>query len=639
MASIKKSFSFRNGVQVDEDNFIVNPNGLVGIGTSVPSEFLDVRGTAKVVGLVTASDVFVSGVATISDIKVGTAISITGGGVKATNFFGNGATLSNLPTSQWEDVNLGLGFTSIYAIGNVGIATTDPRQSFQVGGDPSTTGKHGVGINSIGNIRASGIITATSFVGPLTGDVTGNVTGIVTGSLVGNVTGNITGNVDGDVNSTGISTFTQLSVTGLVNVGTAATFNTAGLDVTGVTSSTSFVGPLTGNVTGNVTGNLTGDVTGDINSGITTASTEINVGTGGTAFTSLNTGKVAIGTDIPTSDLTIKKTNDALFEVIGESGVSKISIGQSGIDGTESALIRYGSPDGSLNFINYNSGSVNTFIHSGGSTGIQTGRFSWIYGQTNSELLSLTYNGRLGLGITNPSHKLHVVGTSTITSDLYAGNDLYVADDVFVTGNLEVTGLVDFPDVISGSNINITSGISTFNQLGIAGTSLFSDDIFVADTASVFTGNLGVSTDAVPDGFVMKVGGKAEISYVGVGTTASPENFFNVGAVNNATSNGFHVFNSAIGISSSSIYIQSTPITTSPSCLVGIGTTVAKSSVDFSNAGNYVGNASTTGRYLIPPIVTSDEKVGLATIAGGIVYDSTLNKLQCFNGTIWNNLF
>ena len=47
MASIRKSFSFRNGVQVDEDNFIVNANGLVGIGTSVPSEFLDVRGTAK----------------------------------------------------------------------------------------------------------------------------------------------------------------------------------------------------------------------------------------------------------------------------------------------------------------------------------------------------------------------------------------------------------------------------------------------------------------------------------------------------------------------------------------------------------------------------------------------------------------
>ena len=91
MASIRKSFSFRNGVQVDEDNFIVNANGLVGIGTSVPVRVLDVRGTAKVVGLVTASDVFVSGVATISDIKVGSAISITVV-VYRHSYFGDGAT-------------------------------------------------------------------------------------------------------------------------------------------------------------------------------------------------------------------------------------------------------------------------------------------------------------------------------------------------------------------------------------------------------------------------------------------------------------------------------------------------------------------------------------------------------------------
>ena len=42
---------------------------------------------------------------------------------------------------------------------------------------------------------------------------------------------------------------------------------------------------------------------------------------------------------------------------------------------------------------------------------------------------------------------------------------------------------------------------------------------------------------------------------------------------------------------------------------------------------------------MIPPTVNSDEKVGLATQPGGIVYDTTLNKLQCFNGTTWNNLF
>ena len=108
------------------------PMGLVGIGTSVPSAFLDVRGTAKVVGLTTASDVFVSGVATATDIKVGTAISITGGGIQASNFYGDGATLSNLPTSQWIDVNTGLAFTSIYAQGNVGIALQNHYRVFKL---------------------------------------------------------------------------------------------------------------------------------------------------------------------------------------------------------------------------------------------------------------------------------------------------------------------------------------------------------------------------------------------------------------------------------------------------------------------------------------------------------------------------
>ena len=197
----------------------------------MPSAFLDVRGTAKVVGLTTTNDLFVSGVATATNIQVGTAISITGGGVKATNFFGNGATLSNLPTSQWEDVDVGLGFTSIYAIGNVGIATTDPRQSFQVGGDPATAGKIGVGINSIGNIRASGIITASSFIGPLTGNVVGNVTGNLTGNAdtatyagvagIATVAQNLTGSPSitvTNVNASGVGTFPNLVTTDLNTV-------------------------------------------------------------------------------------------------------------------------------------------------------------------------------------------------------------------------------------------------------------------------------------------------------------------------------------------------------------------------------------------------------------------------------------
>ena len=625
MASIRKSFSFRNGVQVDEDNFIVNANGLVGIGTSIPNEALDVRGTAKVVGLTTTNDLFVAGVATATNVQVGTAISITGGGIKATNFYGDGATLSNLPTSQWKDVDVGLGFTSIHAVGNVGIATTDPRSSFQVGGTPGVAGKRGVGINSIGNIQATGIVTATSFVGALTGDVVGNVTGAVTG----NVTGNITGNVDGNINSTGISTFTTLDVNGNVDIDGHTELD--GLNVSGVATATSFVGPVTGNVTGNITGNLTGNVTGnitgDIVSGITTASTSVNVGTGGTALTALNTGRVGIGSAIPKSDLTIRKTSDASLEIIGESGQTKVSLGKSDTDGNESALIRYGNPDGSLNFVNYNPGSVNTFIHAGTSTGIQTGRFSWIYGQSNAELLSLTHEGKVGVGKTNPDFNLEVVGTSTITSDLGVGGNLAV------DGNVTLTGSITLPPVIE-TNLNAATGISTLNNVSIGGTVGIETSVFGQTSTALFN-RIGIQTDTFEPLIGLRVNARSEFNFIGIGTTASPDHFFPLAG----GSDGLHLFDKVVGFNSVTTYMQQTDIGSSTDVTVGIGTSVAAAAIDFRFAGNKVGAANTTGRFMIPPTVTTDEKVGLATQPGGIVYDLTLNKLQCFNGTTWNNLF
>ena len=65
MANYNKSFNFRNGVQVDNDNFVVNANGLVGIGTSIPTDFLDVYGTSELRG-----DVTVTGLVTSTQLHV-----------------------------------------------------------------------------------------------------------------------------------------------------------------------------------------------------------------------------------------------------------------------------------------------------------------------------------------------------------------------------------------------------------------------------------------------------------------------------------------------------------------------------------------------------------------------------------------
>ena len=79
MANYNKSFNFRNGVQVDNDNFIVNSAGLVGIGTTIPTDYLDVYGTStfrddiKITGLVTSSNLYVSGISTIlGNVGIGT---------------------------------------------------------------------------------------------------------------------------------------------------------------------------------------------------------------------------------------------------------------------------------------------------------------------------------------------------------------------------------------------------------------------------------------------------------------------------------------------------------------------------------------------------------------------------------------
>ena len=223
MSNIRKTFNFREGVQVDDETLVVKGDR-VGVGTTSPDESLDVRGNAKVIGIITANNLEISGVSTFTQVSIGSTITFdsTSGVITASSYKGDGSTLSNLPTSQWTDVNTGVGVTPIYVNGNVGVGTTNPENGFQVGGNPSNG--VGVGFNTLGGVVASGVITATTFSGNLAGNVTGDLTGTASNAtqaasatIATNAQG-LTGTPDitvRNINSAGIGTISTLGVTDL----------------------------------------------------------------------------------------------------------------------------------------------------------------------------------------------------------------------------------------------------------------------------------------------------------------------------------------------------------------------------------------------------------------------------------------
>ena len=631
MANYNKSFSFRNGVQVDNSNFVVNPLGLVGIGTSVPTELLDVRGTIKTTGLVTTRDLYVTGIATFNRIDVGSTIKMSSGIITATAFYGNGATLSNLPTSQWVDIDVGLGFTSIYNRGYVGITTNDPRFSLQVGGNYSL-GQNGIGINSNGNIVASGVITASSFVGQGPYITAINADNITAGTLSNDRLPIINNDrLPSNISISGIITAATGKFTTLNVVSIAATGNA---NITGiVTALGGFVGNITGIAsTAIVAQGLTGSP--DINVGVVSATalrgSTLSVGTAGTALNVPSSGNIGIGTSLPSSDLQILKRN-TLVEIISTSGQSRLSIGQSAVGaGNSSALLRFGNTAKTFDIINNDTGSINYYLHAGAS-GINTGRFAWLYGQSNAELLSLTYQGSLGLGITNPSNTLHVVGTSTVTQTAYFGTNVEILG-TFSLGSGANKSIINptTNSVLNKVNLNVTSGVSTVANIQVSSGSSIGigtnraivgldarGQIGLIDTLGIATN----STNAIGGLKLYNQGSSALVDTVGIGTTSILTDA-------DYGSGSLQVFGG--------IRIESDgDITLRNYGGIGINSLAPIGAID----ARY---ASLTAAYratFYPPILTITER-NTATSAslvasGAIIYNSTTGNHQAYDGSSW----
>jgi hypothetical protein len=601
MASYNKSFNFRNGVQVDNDNFVVNPNGLVGIGTSIPREFLDVYGTTKVTGLVTTTNLAVSGVSTFySDVKVGSGIVFypSTGIVSATTFYGSAAGLTGfyaVATDGWyiDSANSGI-FTSF----KVGIGTTNPQYSLQVGQDPLTG--NGFAVDAItGNVNTTGTITANLFGGSGASLTTLNASNISSGTLNN---ARLPSNID-----------------------------------VGIVTATTFYGSLTGTATTASSITPTADIiVNSINSGfsttgISTSFSTTHVGTGGTGFAALNSGRIGVGTALPTSEFQIRKSSATLLEVISDTSQARISIGQSVGLGNSTATLRFGNSAKTFDIINNDTGNINMYLHNS-STGIDTGRFAWIYGKAGIELASLTYNGNFGIGEVDPTTKLHVKGTSNITGIASFGNNVTI-NGILTLGSGSNISIIDQNNnsILNRVNLNTSSGVSTFanilvssgSSIGIGTTNAITG--FDARNEIGLINTLGIATNTKNNlnGISLyNQGASSLVGIVGIGSTAT------IVDQSHGSGGALQVFG-GIRVESDGDFVMRNY------GMIGINSMEPVGAIDL----RYASLSAAYRSPFYPPILTTTERNDVTgqgyVLEGGVIYNSDAKRLQFYNGTGW----
>ena len=476
MANIRKSFNFRTGLQVDNDNFVVNSNGLVGIGTSAPQEYLfNVYGDARVTDKIISGRLDVTG-----DVNVTSGITTVGVLTAiVANLTGNAQvegslTVGSLKIGQSEPVTELIGYArttfltdnggiGIHTTSKIGINTTiSPGESdneLVVTGDATVTQSL-----TVDSLLVTNIATASTFSG--------------SGALLTNIPNSAT---------TGTSNNTASA---LVARDSSGNFS-AGTVTANLTGTASLASNLTSSPSITVSSvNSTGSITG----------TEFNANTVSVAG-SITAATAGFGTYVSSNaQIGLSTTATASLQVLSNGSYSQITFGKSLTLGSNNGQVRYGyanalgdaqySTATSLDVINYGTGNLNFYLDpSGGGTA-----FNWL---TSASLraMVLTQSGNLGINVTSPSEKLDVGGNITASGTCSIGSS-FTAETVAKSGGssaqfLKADGSVDTNTYLStvgdGSalsgvvtSISGSSGI-TASQTG--GTVSITKD---NDTVSIF---------------------------------------------------------------------------------------------------------------------------------------------------------
>ena len=495
-SNYKTVINFRDGIQVDTDDLISN-NGLVGIGSTIPRQQLDVRGNIIVSENSEFNNVKVTGITSFqndvavssgSSVGIGTSvpeaafqvgIGTTGftvdeqGNVTAVEYFGSGANLTNIPASVWT--NPGAGNT-IFTLKDVGIGTEQPRggADFGVGYEILMDAESGIG-------TFEGIVTKNITVLNQTGAGQGNVEAEVgtfsTITATSNITGSLIGNADTATlatNAQGLTDVPAIIVSSIVSGG--GTFSnltefesiqvSGGITASnGIVTATTFSGTATTSLNAAIAYGIGGDPD------IQVDSVDIN----GTAPTFLRgAGVSTVGEDLRVGNfLGVGDTVSAVGDAGGFIGTVRVHNGDLILGGSISiggslvGTVELGSTQ-NINVLNVGAGlsvaGISTF------QGTVTGGADFnVTGTVTAGELDATDSSNIG-GVKTIGSGL-VVGNTVAGSDIRVlnGGGLIIGSGITMNGSITGADGITATGAISGGNISGANIVGT--NLNVAGIS------------------------------------------------------------------------------------------------------------------------------------------------------------------------
>jgi hypothetical protein len=227
-------------------------------------------------------------------------------------------------------------------------------------------------------------------------------------------------------------------------------------------------------------------------------------------------------------------------------------------------------------------------------------------------------NGSVGIGgftTFTPSARVHIKGsgsTSATTSLLVQNSGATTTFSVNDAGELSLPSTA--PKITLGGNLTIANTVSPTRQM----------------VYDVSNGNLSIYSGGVGQGYF--IGNRLT-------TSTSSTTFVTPNALNAEGSSSITAYDSNGNMALNAANNGNRSI-----ALKGLGSSgaVLIGNITTGNGTSYsaILRADSTTQGFLPPRMTTTQKNAIASPAAGlVVYDSTTNKLCCYNGSTWNDLF